>query len=225
MPRILVIEDDVATASAIEKQLVAHKHEIVRAADGASGLAWATKEYFDVITLDRMLPDTNGLAVVSELRARSIMVPVLMISALSDVDERIAGIRAGGDDYLVKPFSSQEMVARVEALIRRSGTATPDVVIRAAAIEMNLVKRTVLFEGKQLRLPHMEFKLLEFLMRHAGRTLGRKFIFEQVWGYYFDPGANLINVHIGRLRKKLERDGRPPMIITVMGEGYRLEIG
>lgn len=225
MPRILVIEDDVATSLAIERQLLEHRHDVVRAEDGASGLAYATSEYFDVITLDRMLPDVEGLALVSALRERSVMVPVLMISALSDVDERIAGIRAGGDDYLVKPFSSQEMVARVEALIRRSGSITPDTIIRAGALEINVVKRSVLYEGQLLRLPAMEYKLLEFLVRHAGRTLKRKFIFEQVWGYFFDPGANLINVHIARLRKKLDKPGYPPTIATIKGEGYRLEIG
>lgn len=224
MPRILVIEDDLATSLAIEKQLLASDHEVVKEEDGKSGLQKACREYFDVITLDRMLPDTDGLALVTALRERSITVPVLMISALSDVDERIAGIRAGGDDYLTKPFSSQEMVARVEALIRRSGSTSPDAIIRAGTIEMNLVKRTVLHDGKPLRLPHKEFRLLEFLVRQAGRTLGRKFIFEQVWGYYFDPGANLINVHIGRLRKRLDRPGRPPAIATVKGEGYRLDV-
>jgi len=224
MPRILVIEDDSATAMAIEKQLRCNGHEVELAANGLAGLALACDSHFDAITLDRMLPGLDGLALVEALRERSIDVPVLMISALSDVDERIAGIRAGGDDYLVKPFSPPEMVARVEALIRRSGASTPDAVIRSGVIEMNLVRRTVLVEGKPLRLPTMEFKLLEFLLRHAGRTLSRKFIFEQVWGYYFDPGANLINVHIGRLRRKLDRPGHLPCIATVKGEGYRLEV-
>jgi two-component system OmpR family response regulator len=224
VPHILVIEDDPATAAAIEKQLRGGGHEVVLAGDGLAGLALACAGHFDAITLDRMLPGLDGLALVAALRERAIDVPVLMISALSDVDERIAGIRAGGDDYLVKPFSPQEMVARVEALIRRSGAAMPDAVIRSGAIEMNLMRRTVMVEGKPLRLPTMEFKLLEFLVRHAGRTLSRKFIFEQVWGYYFDPGANLINVHIGRLRRKLDRPGQLPRISTIKGEGYRLEV-
>jgi len=224
MPRILVIEDDATTATSIEKQLVAYGHEVLRADDGHAGLALATREYLDVITLDRMLPGIDGLTLVAMLRKRSITVPVLMISALSDVDQRIDGIRAGGDDYLVKPFSSQEMLARVEALIRRSAIATPEAVIRAGAIEMNLVKRSVLYEGTPLRLTIMEFRLLQFLVGQAGRTLGRKFVFEQVWGYYFDPGANLINVHIGNLRRKLDKPDQPSMITTVKGEGYRLEV-
>jgi two-component system, OmpR family, response regulator len=224
MPRILVIEDDPTTASAIEKNLRASHHDVVCISDGQLGLEQATREYFDAITLDRLLPSLDGLALVGRLRERSISVPVLMISALSDVDERIAGLRAGGDDYLVKPFSAQEMVARIDVLLRRAATAVGDAIVRSGDIEMNLIKRTVLLAGKPLRLPHMEFRLLEFLVRNAGKTVSRRFIFEQVWGYYFDPGANLINVHIGRLRRKLDQPGRPPSITTVKGEGYRLEI-
>jgi two-component system OmpR family response regulator len=224
MPRILVIEDDPTTADAIEKQLEASKHEVVCVADGARALELATREYFDAITLDRMLPSLDGLTFVARLRERSISVPVLMISALSDVDERIAGLRAGGDDYMSKPFSAQEMVARIEVLLRRAAKATGDAIVRTGDLEMNLVKRTVTFAGKPLKLPHMEFRLLEFLARNAGKSVSRRFIFEQVWGYYFDPGANLINVHIGRLRKKLDLPGRPPLITTIKGEGYRLEI-
>jgi two-component system OmpR family response regulator len=147
-----------------------------------------------------------------------------MISALSDVDQRIAGLRAGGDDYMVKPFSAQEMEARIEVLLRRTGKMAGDAILRSGDIEMNLLKRTVQLAGHPLKFPYMEFRLLEFLVRNAGKTVSRRFIFEQVWGYYFDPGANLINVHIGRLRKKLDRPGRPPVIATVKGEGYRLEI-
>jgi two-component system OmpR family response regulator len=224
MPRILVIEDDPTTARAIEKQLIAGGHEVICVPDGQQGLELAMREYFDAITLDRMLPGLDGLAVVSGLRERSVLVPVLMISALSDVDERIAGLRAGGDDYMVKPFSAQEMAARIEVLLRRTANTAGDAILRSGDIEMNLLKRTVQLAGKPLKLPHMEFRLLEFLVRNAGKTVSRRFIFEQVWSYYFDPGANLINVHIGRLRKKLDRPGRPPAIATVKGEGYRLEI-
>jgi two-component system OmpR family response regulator len=224
MPRILVIEDDPTTAGAIEKQLRAGAHEVVCVADGLSGLDRATREYFDAITLDRMLPGLDGLTLVGQLRERSISVPVLMISALSDVDERIAGLRAGGDDYMVKPFSAQEMAARIDVLLRRTASAAGDATVRSGNIEMNLLKRTVLFAGKPLRLPYMEFRLLEFLVRNAGKTVSRRFIFEQVWGYYFDPGANLINVHIMRLRRKLDLPGQPPAISTIKGEGYRLEV-
>jgi len=223
MPRVLVIEDDATTSNAITKQLSASKFDTICVANGLDGLERATREYFDVITLDRMLPGLDGLEVVGQLRNRSISTPVLMISALSDVDERIAGLRAGGDDYLVKPFSPQEMVTRIEVLIRRSGVAAVDTIVRAGEIELNLIKRAVMMAGKPLRLPHMEFRLLEFLMRNAGKVVNRRLIFEQVWGYYFDPGDNLINVHIGRLRKKIDRPGRPSAITTVKGEGYRFE--
>jgi two-component system OmpR family response regulator len=224
MPRILVIEDDPTVASAIERQLRGKGHDVVRTADGQMGLEHATREYFDAITLDRLLPSLDGLTLVSRLRERSISVPVLMISALSDVDERIAGLRAGGDDYMIKPFSAQEMVARIDVLLRRTASAVGDAILRTGYIEMNLLKRTVSFAGKPLKLPHMEFRLLEFLVRNAGKTVSRRFIFEQVWGYYFDPGANLINVHIGRLRRKLDLPGQPAAISTIKGEGYRLEI-
>ncbi len=224
MPRILVIEDDATTASGIERHLIGRGFDVLVVNDGDSGFALATQERFDAITLDRMIPGIDGLKFIEDLRSRSINTPILMISALSDVDERITILRAGGDDYLVKPFSSLEMVARVEALLRRSTPSSDESIIRSGCIEINLLQRSVIYDGKPLRLPLMEFKLLEFLARNAGKTVSRKFIFERVWGYYFDPGANLINVHIGRLRKKLDRPGQPSTISTVKGEGYRFEI-
>jgi len=224
MPRVLVIEDDRTVAHSILSQLEKFGHSVVIASDGEAGIVLATSEYFDAITLDRMLPKMDGLAVITKLRERSISVPVLVISALSDVDERIAGLRAGGDDYLVKPFSEGEMVARLEALLRRSPAARRDVMLRAGAIEVNLLDRSVRLEGEVLRLPDMEFQLLEFLVRNAGRIVGRRIIFEQVWGYYFDPGANLINVHIARLRKKLDTPSKSATIVTIKGEGYRLDL-
>eukprot|EP01037_Dinobryon_pediforme_P028520 gene28520-31832_t len=146
-----------------------------------------------------------------------------MISALSDIDERIAGLRAGGDDYLVKPFAPEEMAMRIEVLLRRREDPNTVALLHAGAITIDLIRREVTVDGEPVRLLHMEYRLLEFLVRHAGDTLSRRIIFEQVWGYYFDPGANLINVHIGRLRKKLDRPGRPSAIVTVKGEGYRFD--
>ncbi|MBS0284582.1 MAG: response regulator transcription factor [Proteobacteria bacterium] len=223
MARILVIEDDDSTAREIAAELSAHGHDVLVAADGAAGLERATREAFDAITLDRMLPGLEGLEVVASLRQRRVDVPVLMISALSDVDERIAGLRAGGDDYLVKPFAPNEMAMRVEVLIRRHRERADVMVLRAGDIELDLARRTATVAGEPVRLLHMEFRLLEFLMRNQGETVSRRIIFEQVWGYYFDPGANLINVHIARLRKKLDRPGAPSAIATVKGEGYRLD--
>ncbi len=223
MARILVIEDDLQTASAVETELSLHGHAVVTASDGNLALDLATQESFDVITLDRMLPGLDGLSVVAKLRERRIMVPVLMISALSDVDERIAGLRAGGNDYMIKPFAPNEMAMRVEVLLRRYRDEAEPVVLRAGPIELDLVRRTAKAYGDPVRLLHVEFRLLEFLMRNQGDIVSRRIIFEQVWGYYFDPGANLINVHIARLRKKLDRQGFPSVIATIKGEGYRLD--
>ena len=224
MARILVIEDDAATAQEIVTELGAHGHETAHAGNGDLGLEKATREPFDLITLDRMLPGIDGLALVERLRERRIHVPVLMISALSDVDERIAGLRAGGDDYMTKPFASNEMAMRVEVLLRRQAQQpTQEAILRVGGIEIDLIRRKVIVDEEPVRLLHMELRLLEFLARHAGDIVSRKIIFEKVWGYYFDPGANLINVHIARLRKKLDRPGKPSAIVTVKGEGYRLD--
>jgi two-component system OmpR family response regulator len=223
MARILVIEDDEQTSSEIETELSLHGHAVVAASDGDVALDLATRESFDVVTLDRMLPGLDGLSLVAKLRERRIMVPVLMISALSDVDERIAGLRAGGNDYMIKPFAPNEMAMRVEVLLRRYQDEAEPVVLRAGPIELDLVRRTASVDGDPVRLLHMEFRLLEFLMRNQGDIVSRRIIFEQVWGYYFDPGANLINVHIARLRKKLDRPGLPSAIATIKGEGYRLD--
>lgn len=224
MSHILVIEDDSETAGEITAALQAEDHVVTHIPDGALALEQALRAPFDAITLDRMLPGVDGLTLVSRLRAHNVHVPVLMISAMSDVDERIAGLRAGGDDYLVKPFAPSEMAARVAVLLRRHQQSTPDAVLRAGPIEVDLIARTVQVDGAPVRLLHMEFRLLEFLMRHQGTIVSRSLIFEQVWGYHFDPGANLINVHIARLRKKLDRPGHPSAIATVKGEGYRFDI-
>lgn len=224
MPRILVIEDDEATAGAIVAELERQGHDVARAADGEAGLQMATQDGFDAITLDRMLPGCDGLSVVARLRERHIAIPVLMLSALSDVDERIAGLRAGGDDYLTKPFDLAEMAMRVEVMLRRREQAEA-VILRGGGIELDLVRRTVRVDGDPVRLLHMEFRLLEFLMRNRGEVVTRRIIFEQVWGYYFDPGANLISVHIARLRKKIDRPDRPSPIQTVKGEGYLFDAG
>lgn len=224
MANILVIEDDVETAREIATELTSHGHDIQTAEDGLWGLNLAINRAFDAITLDRMLPGIDGLSFVERLRVAHIETPVLMISALGDVDDRIAGLRAGGDDYMTKPFASNEMAMRVEVLVRRhSQRASPSNILRVGGIKIDLIKRTVQVDGEPVRLLHMELRLLEFLARNAGEIVSRRIIFERVWGYYFDPGANLINVHIGRLRKKLDRPNKPSAIVTVKGEGYRLD--
>lgn len=223
MARILIVEDDASTAGEIATELASHGHSVRIAEHGLLGLQLATQERFDIVTLDRMLPGLDGLAVVERLRSAGIAIPVLMISALGDVDERIAGLRAGGDDYLIKPFASDEMAMRVEVLLRRSSQPTEPALLKLGTLKIDLIHRRVLVENVPIRLLHMEYRLLEFLVRNAGEVVSRRIIFEQVWGYYFDPGANLINVHIARLRKKLDRPGKTSIITTVKGEGYRFD--
>ncbi len=223
MARILVIEDDKTTAAEIAAELEAHGHQTVQTHDGNEALERATQEHFDAITLDRMLPGLDGLSIIAQLHERRIAAPVLMISALSDVDERIAGLRAGGDDYLVKPFAPGEMATRVEVLLRRAASSGRETVLSSGALRLDLIRRQVSIDGEVVKLLHMEFRLLELLARHPGQVMSRRMIFEQVWGYYFDPGANLINVHIARLRAKLDRPGHPSPITTIKGEGYRLD--
>ena len=224
MARILVIEDDLETAAEIADCLIAGGFEAEQCHDGQAGLERATASAYDAITLDRMLPGRDGLDVVRTLREAGSDVPVLMVSALSDVDDRVTGLRAGGDDYLVKPFAPQELVARLEVLLRRhrAPAAKPELVLQVADLKLDLVAREALRDGKRIELLPMEFKLLEFMMRNAGQTLSRRMIFEQVWEYYFDPGTNLIDVHVGKLRRKIDFAGMTPLFHTERGVGYVL---
>ena len=219
MPRVLTIEDDLVTAEEIATELRSHGFDVDLASDGSDGLALARAGDYAVITLDRMLPGIDGLALVTTLRREGITTPVLMISALSDVDERVRGLRAGGDDYLTKPFASDEMAARVEVLIRRQAPAIENV-LRAGDLELDLMTRSARRGGHEIALLPTEFKLLEFLVRNAGQVVTRSMLFQEVWGYHFDPGTNLIDVHIGRVRKRIEQPGRPQPIMTVRGTGY-----
>ncbi|MGN8000068.1 response regulator transcription factor [Sphingomonas sp. 22176] len=222
MAHVLVVEDDQATAEAIAVELSAHGHSVDIAATGGAALALAQAFMPDALTLDRLLPDTTGLTLLADLRKAGIHAPVLMVSALGDVDERIAGLRAGGDDYLIKPFSPTELAVRVEVLLRRAKPEV-DTVLQVGRVRLDLLRREVAVAGQPVRLLQMEFKLLEFLMRHAGTTVSRRMLFEQVWNYHFDPGANLINVHVARLRRKLDVPGAASAIATVKGEGYRFD--
>ncbi len=220
MARILAIEDDETTAREIEAELNNHGFEVEWARDGKDGLARALNGCYDLITLDRMLPFVDGLAIVTALREQHIDTPVLMISALSDVDERVDGLRAGGDDYLVKPFASEEMAARVEVLLRRHKLPEHQFKLRVSDLELNLVARRASRAGVALDLLPTEFRLLEYMMRNSGQIITRTMLFESVWGYHFDPGTNIIDVHIGRLRRKVDVPGLPPLIHTVRGSGY-----
>ncbi|NGY04146.1 response regulator transcription factor [Solimonas terrae] len=223
MTRVLTIEDDEVTAREIIAELEQHGIEVDWVDNGRDGLVKAIGPGYDAITLDRMLPGVDGLAIVTTMRQVGVETPVLMISALSDIDERVRGLRAGGDDYMTKPFAPDEMAARVEVLLRRSrGGAVPLTELRVADLELDLMTRNARRSGRDLELLPTEFRLLEFMMRNSGQVLTRMMIFEAVWGFHFDPGTNLIDVHIGRLRKKVDPAGVTPLIRTVRGSGYRL---
>jgi two-component system, OmpR family, response regulator len=222
MTRILVIEDDLETADEITACLIANGFETAKQFDGPAGLDAAMTQHFDAITLDRMLPGLDGLALVKALRDAGSDAPVLMVSALSDVDDRVDGLRAGGDDYLIKPFAPKELVARLEVLLRRHRRSGGEVRLQVADLELDLVKHEAIRGERRIELLPMEFQLLEFMMRNAGQLLTRRMIFESVWEYYFDPGTNLINVHVGKLRRKIDGPGLLPLIRTERGQGYML---
>ena len=219
---VLTIEDDQTTAEEIAAELVAHGYVVEIISDGKLGFEKACKGQYDAITLDRMLPGLDGLTIVTRLRAAGIDTPVLMISALSDVDERVRGLRAGGDDYLTKPFASDEMSARLEVLLRRRKTPELVVSLQVADLVMNLMERSVHRDGVELEMKTTEFRLLEYMMRNSGQVLTRSMIFEAVWNYHFDPYTNLIEVHMARLRKKINLPGLAPLIRTIRGSGYML---
>ena len=222
MPRVLVIEDDEVTAREIVAELSVHGMTAEWAADGCAGLARATAQPYDLITLDRMLPGMEGIEVVAALRRQQIDTPVLMISALSEVDDRVRGLRAGGDDYLTKPFAPDEMAARAEVLLRRRQPQAVVQRLRVADLELDLVSHVAYRGGQPLTLLPTEYRLLEFLMRNSGQVLTRTMIFETVWGFHFDPGTNVIDVHIARLRRKIDGAGQSALIHTVRGTGYMI---
>jgi two-component system OmpR family response regulator len=220
--RILVIEDDAVAAAYVAKGLREAGHTVDHAADGTQGLFLAASEPYDALVVDRMLPGRDGLAVVEVLRATGNRTPALILSALGSVDDRVKGLRAGGDDYLTKPFAFAELLARVEALGRRAGAEPATTRLRVADLELDLLARTATRAGRPVALLPREFRLLEHLMRHAGQVVTRTMLLEKVWDYHFDPQTNVIDVHIARLRQKVDRDFPQPLIHTVRGAGYRL---
>ncbi|TCF97765.1 DNA-binding response regulator [Paraburkholderia strydomiana] len=224
MSKVLTIEDDEMTAREIVRELNDRGYTVDWVADGREGMARAFSDEYDVITLDRMLPGADGLTILKTMRGIGIQTPVLMLSALGDVDERIRGLRAGGDDYLTKPFDADEMAARIEVLLRRRQVqpAQSEATLRVGPLELDLVARTVKRDDKEIVLLPTEYRVLQYMMRHAGQTITRTMLFEAVWGYHFDPGTNLIDVHMGRLRKKIDPPGAQPLIQTVRGSGYLL---
>jgi two-component system OmpR family response regulator len=221
--RILIMEDDVEAAAAMARGLTEGGFEPVHAADGEIGLGLARQGGFDVLIIDRMMPKLNGVQVVETLRREGDPTPVLFLSALGEVDDRISGLKAGGDDYLVKPYAFAELIARVEALTRRRETGAVATTLKVGDLEMNLIDRSVRRAGVEIDLQPREFQLLEFLMRHAGQSVTRTMLLEKVWEYHFDPQTNVIDVHVSRLRAKIDKGFDRAMLQTVRGAGYRLE--
>ena len=221
--RILIVEDDAEAGAAMVRGLSEAGHQVMHAMDGGLGLAAAGGGGFDVLVVDRMLPGVDGLTLVETLRRQGDQTPVLFLSALGEIEDRVTGLKAGGDDYLVKPYAFAELIARVEALARRRETGSVQTMLRVGDLEMDLIGRAVRREGKEIDLQPREFQLLEFLMRHAGQSVTRTMLLEKVWEYHFDPQTNVIDVHVSRLRAKLDKGFDRPMLLTVRGAGYRLE--
>ncbi|MCF6220937.1 MAG: response regulator transcription factor [Robiginitomaculum sp.] len=222
--RILVVEDDEVAAEYVRKGLMEEGHVVDLAGDGELGLEMAKAADYDALVLDRMLPKRDGLSLLKELRADGDKTPVLILSALGEVDQKVEGLRAGGDDYLAKPYSFAELLARVEAMGRRSDPTAAVTKLKTGDLEMDLLARTVKRGDQKILLQPREFRLLECLMRHAGKVVTRTMLLEKVWDYHFDPQTNVIDVHISRLRAKIDKEFDAPMLHTVRGAGYRLQV-
>ena len=220
--KILLIEDDAATAAHIVKSLRQHGHVVDHVPDGRDGLYLAAGEPYDVMIIDRMLPKLDGLSIVKTIRSGGVKTPVLFLTALGGIDDRVEGLEAGGDDYLVKPFAFAELMARLNALARRPQPTDRPTTLLAGDLELDLLKRSVERGGRRIDLQPQEFKLLEYLMRNRGRVVTRTMLLENVWEFYFDPQTSVVETHISRLRAKIDRDFPTPLIHTVRGSGYCL---
>lgn len=220
--RLLIIEDEPEVLSYIAKGMKEAGHTADTAGNGKDGLFLATTEQYDVLIVDRMLPQLDGLTVIKTLRGAGNTTPVLILSALGEVDDRVKGLRSGGDDYLVKPFAFAELLARVEILGRRAGNGaqSAETTLSASDLTLNLLSRRVVRGGHEIELQTREFKLLEYLLRHKGQIVTRTMLLEHVWDYHFDPQTNVIDVHISRLRRKIDERSQSPLIQTVRGAGY-----
>ena len=219
--RVLVIEDDPETAGEIVAELTSHGFQVDWAANGSDGLARAGSGGYDVMTVDRLLPEVDGLTIVENIRSHGIKTPVLVLSALAEVDDRVRGLKAGGDDYLTKPFALIELSARVDALLRRPADPR-ETVLRVGLLTLDLIERKAMRGKRELDILPREFQLLGYLMRHSGQVVTRAMLFEEVWHYRFDPRTNLVDVHMGRLRRKVDGPGEAPMIHSVRGTGFSL---
>jgi two-component system OmpR family response regulator len=218
--RILVIEDDRETADQLRDSLVASGYHVDLAVDGREGLSRGHSAEYAVMTVDRMLPDIDGLAVIRRLREDGIVTPALIVSALGEIDDRVRGLRAGGDDYLVKPFAVAELLARVDALARRSDTVVKETLLRVGDLTLDLVSRTVTRSGREIALLPREFQVLEYLVRNEGQVVPRAMLLQHVWDLHFDPTTNIIDVYVGRVRRKVDGQQAYPLIHTVRGIGF-----
>lgn len=220
--RILVVEDDAETAGYLTGGLEEEGHAVSWSRAGRDGLFMAMTENFDLLIIDRMLPELDGLTLVKTLRAAKVEAPVLFLTTMAGIDDRVTGLNAGGDDYLVKPFAFSELVARVKALSRRPRGTTVDTQFKVADLELDVVKHVVKRAGQEIQLQPREFRLLEYLMRHAGQVVTRTMLLDNVWNYHFDPKTNVVESHLSRLRTKIDKGFTPELIHTVRGAGYCL---
>ncbi len=222
--RILLIEDDKDVSTYIEKGMKEQGYVLDKAGDGNQGLFLATTEKYDVIIVDRMLPELDGLTIIKTIRGAENTTPVIILSALAEVDDRVKGLRVGGDDYLVKPFSFSELLARVEVLVnRKTNQRQEQIILSAGDLEINILSRKVKRQGKEIILQSREFKLLEYMLTHKNQVVTRTMLLEKVWDYHFDPQTNVIDVHISRLRNKINNGFEKSLIKTVRGAGYIIE--
>jgi two-component system OmpR family response regulator len=220
--RILVVEDDPETAGQLVEELTTSGYEVDLAANGCEALSHGASRDYAVITIDRMLPDIDGISVMRQLRDNGVAAPFLIISALGEVDDRVRGLRAGGDDYLVKPFSFTELLARLEALGRRSETIAKETLLRVGDLAIDLIARSASRRGRRIPLLPREFQLLEYLVRNEGRVVSRAMLLQHVWDLHFDPSTNIIDVYVGRVRRKVDEAQDYPLIHTIRGIGYCL---
>ncbi|MEY4708119.1 MAG: hypothetical protein RJB58_1842 [Pseudomonadota bacterium] len=220
--RILVVEDDLEAQRYLVQGLKESGHVVDEASDGETGLSLSLSRSYDVAIIDRMLPKMDGLKVVAEMREHGNSTPVLFLSALSEVDDRVKGLKAGGDDYLTKPYAFVELLARIDALLRRRTPAGVKTRLGVGDLELDLLTRAAKRNGTDIDLQPREFRLLEYLMRHAGQVVTRTMLLESVWEYHFDPQTNVIDVHISRLRAKIDKGFQAPLLHTVRGAGYMI---
>ncbi|HEY1415035.1 MAG TPA: response regulator transcription factor [Caulobacteraceae bacterium] len=220
--KLLLVEDDKEAGAYLKKALAEAGHTVDHATGGREGLLLAAGEAYDVIILDRMLPELDGLAILRTIRASGVKTPVLLLTAVGGIDDRVEGLEAGGDDYLVKPFAFVELLARVNALARRPPPQDLQATLQVADLQLDRLKRTVIRGGARIELQPREFQLLEYLMRHAGRVVTRTMLLESVWDFHFDPKTNIVETHMSRLRSKIDRGYSPELLHTVRGAGYCL---